>query len=103
MSGNVGEYSVTLIKPLDAPDGAKFLVREVKVAGKVIWHFNDEKFKGLALLADLNGVPSICLVSHSGSVKKVIPLDTLQEKVEEEERIRDLFKIAEKKIKTLFK
>lgn len=103
MKGKVGEYSITLIKSLDAPDGAKFLVREVSAAGKVIWHFKNEKFDGLALFAELKGVPSICLVSHKGSVKKVIPLDTLQEKVEEEERIRDLFKVAEEKIKTLMK
>lgn len=103
MKGKVGEYSITLIKSLDAPSGAKFLVREVSVAGKVIWHFKDEQFTGLALLADLNGSPCICLVSPSKEVKKVIPIDTLQEKIEEECRMQELMELAKEKIKNLLK
>jgi len=101
MRGKVGEYSVVLIKSHDAPENAKFLVRQVSVNGKVIWNFTDEHFKGLALLADLEGVICILLVSKKDELKKVIPLDTLREKKEEECRMKELEELAKEKIKTL--
>lgn len=101
MQGKVGEYSVVLIKSNDAPDGAKFLVRQVSVNGEVVWHFKDEHFTGLALLADLKGTPCICLVSPKKEVKKVIPIDTLREKRDEEYRIKELMELAREKIKSL--
>jgi len=103
MQGKVGEYSVVLIKSNDAPDGAKFLVRQVSVNGDIVWHFKDEHFTGLALLADLKGSPCICLVSPDKKVKKVIPIDTLREKREEEYRIQELMELAKEKIKNLLK
>lgn len=101
MSGKVGEYSITLIKSLDAPDGAKFLIRQVSVGSEVVWNFKDENFNGLALLAELKGVPCICLVSRKNEVKKVIPIDTLREKRGEEFRIKELMELAKEKIKNL--
>lgn len=101
MNGKVGEYSIKLIKPHDAPEKGRFLVCEVSVNGKVIWNFKEEHFSGLALLVDLKGVPCICLVSREKEVKKIIPIDTLREKKNEEQRIRELEELAKKKIKSL--
>ncbi|OGD23978.1 hypothetical protein A2Z10_03640 [Candidatus Azambacteria bacterium RBG_16_47_10] len=103
MSGRVGEYSVVLIKSINGPENAKFLVREVSVGGKVVWHFKDEHFTGLALLAELKGTPCICLVTSKKEVKKVIPIDTLRERKEEEHRMQELMELAKEKIKNLLK
>lgn len=103
MKGKVGEFSITLIKSNDAPDDAKFLVREVSVKGKIVWHFRDEKFDGLALLADPKGIPCICLVSKRGELKKIIPINSLLEKAKQEEKAKELFEFAKEKIELLLK
>ncbi|MBI5913341.1 hypothetical protein HY839_02775 [Candidatus Azambacteria bacterium] len=99
--GRVGEYLVKYVRVHNAPDHAQHVVAQVAVNNKVIWNFRDEHSKDLAYFLELDGTCCICLVSKKKELRRVIWLDALHAKIEQEERIKELEVLAKKKLKTL--
>lgn len=66
-------YSVDMILPFSAPDGAQFLCASVQRGAELVWKFQTEGFDGFGRLALAGDIPVVALVNRSSVVTKVIP------------------------------